>query len=155
VADAVAEALSRRGLPVERLDGDLVREVLPATGFSRSERDEHLRRVGFLASRLAANGITVVASFVSPYAESRASVRAMCESFFEVYVSTPLDVCERRDPKGLYARARRGEIPAFTGVNDPYEVPPAPEAIIDGAALPPDVAARMVIEALDRKGDVA
>jgi len=95
---------------VELLDGDEIRSVFPSTGFSHAERDAHIRRVGFLASRLERHGVTVVASLVSPYRESRQFVRSVCRRFVEVHVSTPLEECERRDPKGLYRKARAGEI---------------------------------------------
>ena len=151
IAAWVAERLRRRGLPVEQLDGDAVRRIFPGTGFGRAERDEHLRRVGYLASRLEAHGVFVVASFVSPYADTRARVRELCRSFVEVYVSTPLAECERRDPKGLYARARRGEVPDFTGVSDPYEPPPAPEVEVDASRLSVEAAGGKVLEAVDRR----
>lgn len=121
--------LSRR-VPAEHLDGDAVRLLSP-TGFTRAERDAHVKRVGFLASRLEHHGVTVVCALISPYAEARAYVRGLCRRFIEVHVATPLDVCERRDVKGLYARARRGEITHFTGIDDPYEPPDAPEVVID------------------------
>ena len=148
VADWVAEQLRRRGLPVERLDGDAVRRIFPETGFTRPERDAHLRRIGFLASKLEEHGVFVVASFVSSYADSRQFVREQCASFVEVYVNTPLEECERRDPKGLYARARRGEIANFTGVSDPYEPPPAPEVTLDTSRLSVEAAGRQVLRAL-------
>jgi adenylylsulfate kinase len=148
VADWVAAQLSARGLPVERLDGDAVRQVFPETGFTHDERDAHLRRIGYLASRLEAHGVFVVASFVSPYAASRRFVRELCHSFVEVYVSTPLEECERRDPKGLYAQARRGEVANFTGVSDPYEVPESPEVSIDTSRLSVEAAGRAVLDAL-------
>lgn len=131
IADWVTTALRARGLKVERLDGDTIRDIFPATGFTRPERDAHLRRVGFLASKLEAQGVFVVASFVSPYEESRRFVRSLCRHFIEVHVATPLEECERRDVKGLYARARRGDIPHFTGISDPYEPPVAPELVLD------------------------
>ena len=131
IADAVAETLTSRGYKVERLDGDSVRQLFPQTGFTREERDEHLRRVGFLASRMEKQGVFVVASFVSPYEDSRRFVRGLCRNFVEVYVATPLEECERRDPKGLYAKARRGEIANFTGVSDPYEPPASPDVVVD------------------------
>lgn len=152
IADLVADLLRKRGLPVERLDGDAMRDCFPSTGFSRAERDEHIRRVGFLAGRLRANGIFVVASFVSPYADARAFVRRQSRSFLEVHVSTPLEECQRRDPKGLYARARRGEVTNLTGVNDPYEVPDAPDVRVDTSAMSNEEAAQRVVAALDRKG---
>ena len=135
IAARVYEELKRRGVDVEYLDGDALREVFPSTGFTRAERDEHLRRTGYMASRLAAHGVTVVASFVSPYRESRDFIRSICQEFVEIYVATPLDECERRDVKGLYARARRGEIRNFTGIDDPYEPPEHPELTLDTRAL--------------------
>ena len=135
IATRVHQELVRRGVDVEYIDGDALREVFPNTGFSRAEREEHLRRTGYMASRLAAHGVTVVASFVSPYRESRDFVRKLCRNFGEIYVATPLDECERRDVKGLYARARRGEVRNFTGIDDPYEPPEHPELTIDTQAL--------------------
>jgi adenylylsulfate kinase len=131
IADGVAQDLTSRGYRVERLDGDSIRNIFPNTGFTRPERDEHIRRVGFLASTLEKNGVFVVASFVSPYEDSRRFVRGLCRNFVEVYVATPLEECERRDTKGLYARARRGEIANFTGISDPYEIPSSPELVVD------------------------
>ena len=148
IADWVSEALRRRGLPVERLDGDAVRRIFPGTGWSRPAREEHLRRVGYLASKLEEHGVFVVASFVSPYAESRGFVRGLCRSFIEVHVSTPLAECERRDPKGLYAKARRGEIADFTGVSDPYEPPVRPEVTVDASRLSIEAAGNAVLAAL-------
>jgi adenylylsulfate kinase len=149
VAEWVAAELRRRGRAVEMLDGDSLRAVFPNTGFSKAERDAHIRRVGFLASRLEAHGITVVASFVSPYRDSRDFVRGLCRRFVEVHVSTPIDECERRDVKGLYAKARRGEIREFTGISDPYEPPEAPELRIDTSRLTVDEAGALVLQALD------
>jgi adenylylsulfate kinase len=149
IATRVQEELVRRGVEVEYLDGDAMREVFPNTGFTRPEREEHLRRVGYLASRLEAHGVTVVASFVSPYRESRDFIRRLCRNFVEIYVATPLEECERRDVKGLYARARRGEIRNFTGIDDPYEPPEHPELTLDTRALSLD---QCVAKVLDRFG---
>ncbi|MGH7582553.1 MAG: adenylyl-sulfate kinase [Gemmatimonadales bacterium] len=145
VADWVAADLKRRGFPVERLDGDTVRNIFPNTGFTRPERDAHIRRVGFLAGKLEQHGVFVVASFVSPYEESRQFVRSLCNSFVEIYVSTPIEECERRDVKGLYARARRGEITSFTGVSDPFEVPQRPELVLDTTDMSVESAGREVL----------
>jgi adenylylsulfate kinase len=131
---------------VEYIDGDALREVFPNTGFTRAEREEHLRRTGYMASRLAAHGVTVVASFVSPYRESRDFIRRHCRKFVEIYVATPLDECERRDVKGLYARARRGEIKNFTGIDDPYETPENPELTLDTRALSVEECVARVLE---------
>ena len=138
IADRVHRELARRGVDVEYIDGDALREVFPNTGFTRADREEHLRRTGYMASRLAAHGVTVVASFVSPYRDSRAFVRKLCPDFFEIYVATPLEECERRDVKGLYARARRGQIQNFTGIDDPYEPPESPELTLDTRTLSVD-----------------
>jgi len=145
--DAVLRA---RGATTEYLDGDIVRTIAPA-GFSRVERDAHVRRVGFFASRFANHGITVICALISPYADSREYVRRMCGNFVEIYVSTPLDECERRDPKGLYARARRGEIPNFTGVDDPYEPPDHPEVTIDTSRTSCDDAVSIVLAAWEAR----
>ena len=149
IAIRVHRELERRGVEVEYIDGDALREVFPATGFTREEREEHLRRTGYMASRLAAHGITVVASFVSPYRASREFIRRLCPGFLEIFVATPLDECERRDVKGLYARARRGEIRNFTGIDDPYEPPDHPELTLDTRALSVD---QCVDRVLDRLG---
>jgi adenylylsulfate kinase len=146
IAVRVHEALVRRGIEVEYIDGDALREVFPSTGFTRSEREEHLRRTGYMASRLAAHGVTVVASFVSPYRDSRDFIRRLCPGFVEIYVATPLEECERRDVKGLYARARRGEIRNFTGIDDPYEAPERPELTLDTRARSVDQAVAAVLE---------
>lgn len=135
IARALVADLTRRAIKLEVLDGDAIREIFPATGFTRPERDAHIRRVGWVASRLEHHGIFVVAALVSPYEESRRFVRGLCRNFIEVHVATPLDECERRDVKGLYARARRGEIANFTGLDDPYEPPAAPELTLDTTEL--------------------
>jgi adenylylsulfate kinase len=152
VAEWVSNELRNRGLRVESLDGDAVRKIFPQTGFTRPEREEHIRRVGFLASKLEQNGVFVIASFVSPYAESRQFVRGLCRDFVEVYVSTPLEVCERRDVKGLYARARRGEIQHFTGIDDPFEPPVHPEITLDTSTLPVEEAGGLVLAYLEHRG---
>ena len=146
IAARVHEELVRRGVRVEYIDGDALRAVFPNTGFTRGERDEHLRRTGYMASRLEAHGITVIASFVSPYRDSRDFIRNLCREFIEIYVATPLEECERRDVKGLYARARRGEIPNFTGISDPYEAPGHPELTLDTRVLSVEQSVAKVLE---------
>ena len=150
IASRVQQELKRRGVEVEYIDGDALREFFPNTGFTRAEREEHLRRTGYMASRLAAHGVAVVASFVSPYRDSRDFVRSLCPEFVEIYVATPLEDCERRDVKGLYTRARRGEISNFTGIDDPYEPPEHPELILDTRILNVD---QCVAKVLERYGD--
>jgi len=152
IARRVCSELSGAGVPVECLDGDEIRSLFPGTGFTRPEREAHIRRVGFLASRLERHGVTVVAALVSPYRESRAFARSLCQRFVEVYVATPLEECERRDPKGLYARARRGEISNLTGVGDPFEVPEQPEITIDTREIAVDQAVSRIMERLNAAG---
>lgn len=152
VADRVAGSLRRKGVKIERLDGDQVRRLFPDTGFTRKEREEHLKRVGYLASVLEKHGITVVASFVSPYRRSRDVVRSLCRNFVEVYVSTPLAECERRDPKGLYKKARAGQIKNFTGISDPYETPKNPAIEIDTSQMTLEKASGRVMKYLCEKG---
>ena len=151
IAEWLTRALRERGLRVEQLDGDSIRGIFPTTGFTREERDLHIRRVGFLASKLEQHGVFVVASFVSPYEESRQFVRGLCRSFVEVHVATPLEVCEARDVKGLYARARRGEIRNFTGIDDPYEPPARPEVVVDTAGRSVEQAGQQVLDELGRR----
>ena len=146
IAERVHAELERRGTEVEYIDGDALRSVFPNTGFTRDQREDHLRRTGYMASRLEAHGIMVVASFVSPYRQSRDFIRKLCRNFVEIYVSTSLDECERRDVKGLYARARRGEIRNFTGIDDPYEAPEHPELTLDTRSLSVDQSVAKVLE---------
>ena len=146
ISAAVEAELRLRGTPTEYLDGDAVRAMSP-TGFTRADRDAHVRRVGFLASRLEHHGVTVVCALISPYAEARQYVRSLCQRFIEIHVSTPLEECERRDRKGLYARARRGEITHFTGIDDPYESPVNPELAIDTTQLTVEDAVTLVMSA--------
>jgi adenylylsulfate kinase len=134
LATAVHHALEMAGVPSELLDGDAVRSISP-TGFSRADRDAHVRRVGFIASRLEHHGVTVSCALISPYRESRAWVRQLCRRFIEIHVATPLAECERRDVKGLYQRARRGEIQQFTGIDDPYEPPDEADVVVDTTHL--------------------
>lgn len=131
IAEELYKKLKNKEIKVEYLDGDRVRDIFPKTGFSKEERDRHIKRIGFLASMLEKNGVIVIAAFISPYEEARQFVRDMCSNFIEVHVSTPLAECKRRDMKGLYAKAEKGEIKNFTGVNDPYEEPLNPELRID------------------------
>jgi len=125
---AVYERLAARGCRLELLDGDTVRKHLSkGLGFSREDRNENIRRIGFVAGLLTRNGVIALAAAISPYRAVRDEVRASIGDFVEVYVNAPLEVCESRDPKGLYRQARAGELPAFTGIDDPYEPPLDPE----------------------------
>lgn len=145
IAQALVARLTAAGAEAELIDGDVMRQVFPGTGFTRADRDAHVRRVGYLASRLEAHGTTVVAALISPYRDSRAFVRAACRRFVEIHVATDLAECERRDPKGLYRRARAGEITQFTGIDDPYEPPAAPEIVVDTMRESADAAADRIL----------
>ena len=149
IAAGVVDELRRRGVPTEYLDGDAIRLISPA-GFSRNERDAHVKRVGFLASRLEHHGVTVVCALISPYTEARDYVRQLCSRFVEIYVSTPLIECERRDPKGWYGRARRGEVTHFTGIDDPYEPPANPELVVNTTIMSVDAAVQATLATRDR-----
>ena len=129
LAKAVERELLDRGLHnVQRLDGDIVRQDLTRDlGFSKEDRDENIRRITFVAELLSNNGAATMCSFISPYRNARANARARCRNFIEVYVECPLETLVERDPKGLYKKALAGEITGFTGVDDPYEAPEAPE----------------------------
>ncbi len=130
LADKVYEDLKKKGYRVERLDGDTVRSIFPKIGFSKEERNAHIQKIGFLSSMLEKNGVIVISSFVSPYRAARKYVEKSCNTFVEVYVDTSVEECERRDVKGMYKKARNGEIKNFTGVDDPYEVPENPDVEI-------------------------
>ena len=133
LAHALAKRLADEGYDrVEVLDGDLAREHLTkGLGFSREDRAENVRRIGWVASLLARNGVIVLASVISPYRDDRDAVREMHgERFVEVHVATPLEVCAERDVKGLYAKQRAGELTGLTGVDDPYEPPLRPEVVV-------------------------
>jgi adenylylsulfate kinase len=150
IASALEHRLTAAGLAVESLDGDVVRTHLTRDlGYSRQDRDENVRRVGFVAELLSRHGVVVLCSLVSPYRAAREEVRARhLGRFFEVYVSTPASVCAERDVKGLYARARAGEVTGMTGVDDPYETPLAPELEIPAHLQTPEESVESVWNAL-------
>jgi adenylylsulfate kinase len=128
IATELAKILRRQGHKVEVLDGDIVRKSLTRDlGYSRADRDENIRRIGFVADLLTRNGVIVLVSVISPYRDVREEVRHQIGNFIEVYVKAPLEVCEQRDVKGLYKKARAGEIRGFTGIDDPYEPPLHPQ----------------------------
>ena len=131
LAEVLASTLKESDLPVEILDGDEVRRTISADlGFSAKDRREHAMRVVYLSKLLIRNGINVIVPLISPYRETRDYARRELEDFLEVYVSCPVEECIRRDVKGLYALALRGEIIEFTGVSDPYEAPESPEVTV-------------------------
>jgi adenylylsulfate kinase len=128
ISTAVEKRLRAAGGTVECLDGDVVRKNLTkGLGFSKADRDENIRRIGFVAHLLSRNGVIVLVSAISPYRDIRQEVRERVGHFLEVYVNAPLEICEERDVKGLYAKARNGQLPGFTGIDYPYEPPLNPE----------------------------
>jgi sulfate adenylyltransferase len=157
VANALMFKLLEAGdRPVTLLDGDIVRKHLSSElDFSREHRDLNVLRIGFVASEITKNGGVAICAPIAPYAASRREVRRMVErvgGFVEVYVSTPLAVCEARDRKGLYAKARAGILKGFTGIDDPYEEPERAELTIDTQGLTPELAAHRVLVKLEGLG---
>jgi adenylylsulfate kinase len=149
IAHVVEEKLLESGVPVEILDGDVVRENLSkGLGFSKEDRDTNIRRIAFVAHLLQRNGVFVITAAISPYRAIREEARAMIKDFVEVYTEAPLEVCEQRDVKGLYAKARAGEIKGFTGVDDPYEPPPRPEVVCKTDRETVEESAQKVIDKL-------
>ncbi len=158
ISAALEAQLVREGRPAYRLDGDNLRHgVCGDLGFSAEDRDRNVRRTAEVARLFADAGLVAIVSVVSPYADARAFARELHERdglrFVEVFVNTPLEICEARDPKGLYARARAGELRGFTGVDDPYEPPLAPD--VELRLLDVEVAVERVIDALDRTAEPA
>jgi sulfate adenylyltransferase len=157
VANALlVKLLESGGRNVTLLDGDVIRKNLSSElGFSREHRDLNILRIGFVAAEISKNGGVAICAPIAPYRATRRKVREMVEAsggFIEVYVSTPLEVCERRDRKGLYAKARAGKIKGFTGIDDPYEEPEHPEIAIDTQTLSPQLAAQRILIRLESMG---
>ncbi|MGH2809106.1 MAG: adenylyl-sulfate kinase [Actinomycetota bacterium] len=149
IAHVVEEKLLDAGVPVEILDGDVVRENLSkGLGFSKEDRDINIRRIAFVAHLLQRNGTFVITAAISPYREIRDEARAMIKDFIEVHADAPLEVCEERDVKGLYAKARAGEIKGFTGIDDPYEAPENPEIVLKTGEHSVEESAQQVIDKL-------
>jgi adenylylsulfate kinase len=149
IAHEVEEQLLDAGVPVEILDGDIVRENLSkGLGFSKEDRDINIRRIAFVAHLLQRNGVFVITAAISPYRAIRDEARAMSKDFVEVFADAPLEVCEQRDVKGLYAKARAGEIKGFTGIDDPYEPPLNAEVVCKTGEQSVDESARNVIARL-------
>ena len=155
IANALLPMLLERGRQATVLDGDVVRTHLSkGLGFSQEDRDTNILRIGFVAGEIARHNGTVICAAISPYRSTRNEARKMVgdERFIEIHVNTPLEVCEERDVKGLYARARRGEIKGFTGIDDPYEEPLNPELVMDTVDRTPEENARLIVEYLDERG---
>lgn len=159
IADILIEQLETAGRPVTTLDGDIVREMLSSElGFSRADRDLNIARIGWVAGEITKHGGAVVVAAIAPYDAAREQARALVDrhgTFVLVHVDTPLEVTERRDVKGLYARARSGEIAQFTGVSDVYELPAAPDLVVDGSTGSPAESAQQIMGHLTAKGLLA
>src|SRR5918912_1807336 len=154
-SNIVEPELERRGFVVDHLDGDTVRTHLSkGLGFSKEDRDANIARIGWVASRLTRHGAAVIASAISPYAEARRHARELVEEFgpfMEVFVDVSVEEAARRDTKGLYEKALRGEIQNFTGVNDPYEKPENPDIRIDSDSESPEASAERIVAVLEER----
>lgn len=148
IAQILVQHYLKQKLPVENLDGDSIRKVFPQTGFSRSDRNEHIKRIAFMASRLEYHGVNVIVSLISPYEESRSFAKQICKNFLEIYISTPLAECQKRDPKGLYQKFNEGLLKNMTGIDEPYEQPIDPSLIIDTIGRSPEECALEIIKTL-------
>lgn len=146
IADKVYTELQKIDIPLERLDSKDVRELIPDVGFSREDRNRHMHRVGHLIKTLQNNSVSTIASFVAPYRESRKAIREMVQNNIVVYVKADIESCKVRDYKGVYAKALRGELQNFSGVNDVYEAPQHAEIVIDTDQLSVDEAVEIIIK---------
>jgi adenylylsulfate kinase len=153
ITEVLIDEFDERGLPLEVLDGDVVREHLSkGLGFSKEDRDTNIGRIAFVADLLSRNGVPVITAAISPYRSTRDAARSIHEgnsTFVEVFVATSLEDCEERDTKGLYAKARSGEIKEFTGISDPYEEPENPEIRIETAGKTPEENAQEILAYLE------
>ena len=153
LSQALAAELLRRGRRVEVLDGDEVRTNLSrGLGFSREDRDSNVQRIAYVCQLLTRHGVAVLSAAISPYQEARAQARARIGDFVEVYVHCPMPELVRRDVKGLYARALRGEIPHFTGISDPYEVPTHPDVVVDSGSESVGTSLARIVRHLELRG---
>ena len=154
LAKALEKEFLRRGIRnVQRLDGDIVRQDLTRDlGFSKEDRDENIRRITFVAELLSNNGVVTLCSFISPYRNARANARARCNQFIEVYLECPLETLLDRDPKGLYQKALAGEITGFTGIDDPYETPEAPEVVVHTGRETVEESTQKILAFLESEG---
>jgi adenylylsulfate kinase len=160
MAFTLEHALVQQGRLAYVLDGDNVRHGLNKNlGFSAADREENIRRIGEVAKLFADCGVITMTSFISPYRKDRDTVRALHDAgqmpFIEVHVSTPIDTCEQRDPKGLYKKARAGQLKGFTGIDDPYEAPTSPELTSDATDTSPQQATVLLLEYLQKRGIIA
>jgi adenylyl-sulfate kinase len=153
ITGLLVEELKKRGSKVEVLDGDIVRENLSkGLGFSKEDRDTNIRRIAFVADLLSRNDVPVITAAISPYREIRDEARALMNGrMIEAYVKASVEECERRDVKGLYAKARAGEIKEFTGVSDPYEPPENPELVLETEQETPEQSAQKILAYLEER----
>ena len=153
LADALADDLKKRGMKVERLDGDIIRKSLTRDlGFSDEDRRTNIERVTFVAKLLTRNGVAVLASFISPFNDIREYSRKEIGTYILVYVKCPIEVCEQRDVKGMYAKARDGEIKQFTGINSPFEEPDKADIIVDTSKQTIEESKQVILKALGKMG---
>jgi adenylylsulfate kinase len=160
MAFTLEHVLAQRGHLAYVLDGDNIRHGLNKNlGFSAADREENIRRIGEVAKLFADCGVITMTSFISPYRKDRDGVRALHVAgeipFVEVHVNTPIETCEQRDPKGLYKKARSGQLKNFTGIDDPYEAPENPELVIDATSTSPQEATVLLLEYLEKQGILA
>jgi adenylyl-sulfate kinase len=153
IAGLLEQELGAHGLGVEVLDGDVVRTHLSkGLGFSREDRDTNILRIAYVASLLTRHGVAVITAAISPYAEARSRAREQIGDFFEVYVKCSIEELTRRDVKGLYAKALRGEIAGFTGITDPYEAPENPDVVVDSEEETVEVSVAKIMDGLVARG---
>ncbi len=151
LAVVLEKELKAKGLRVERLDGDIVRESLTRDlGFTKEDRDKNIERVTFVAKLLSRNGVAVICSFISPYQATRDMIRQEVTNFVECYIEVPLEEAINRDVKGLYKKALAGEIPNFTGVSDPYEAPVNPEIVVKTHEQTEEESLQFILESLTK-----
>lgn len=146
IADKVYEELEKLHIPIERLDSKDIRDLIPDIGYTREDRNRHMHRIGFLIQKLQKNAISTVATFVSPYKESRKAIREMVTNNIVVYVKAEIETCKRRDYKGVYQKAIEGKLQNFSGVNDVYEVPEHAEIVVDTEKMSAEEAAEMIVK---------
>ena len=146
IADLVYEKLEKFHIPLERIDSKDIRELIPDIGYSREERNRHMHRIGNLIRTLQKNSISTVASFVSPYKESRKAIRSMVKHNVVVYIKADIETCQARDYKGVYAKALKGELQNFSGINDVYEEPQHAEIVIDANTMSAEESSDVIVK---------
>lgn len=151
IADRVYEELRKLDIPIERIDSKDIRELIPGIGYTREDRNRHIKRIGHLVRTLQNNSVSTVCSFVSPYRESRKAIRKMVKNNIVVYVKADIESCKKRDYKGMYKKALKGEIKKFTGISDIYEEPQYAEIVIDTDTMNADEAVRKIIKYIKKK----